>query len=474
MQGKAPPRIPLAWQLALSFFLVSTLALGSVGVLSNAFTRSEFRTLLVQQERERLEAQLQAHLAAGGRLEDFTVDAASNTTATDSPASASPSSSRHAGRHAPPASFILTDPQFRPLRSPENRAAAGLPPAPPTDTRAQNNAVPVVFKGQTVGYLVPRGRPDIVGEANATFLRRTTQAIAWAVAGSALLAALLGWWLSRKLLEPLGRLHAGIAALGRGEEPQPLPPRRVNDELSDLLGHFEQMHAEVVRAQQAGRQLTADIAHDLNTPLTVIRGQLEAMLDGTFQPTPARLERLHSQAGHMARLVADLRLLAQAEAGELTLHPRPFLLAPLVESAVLAFAPLAAQGGSVLHWDVPPDLSVNADPDRLRQVLDNLIGNALKHAPATPVLVQAQQENRTDSVHISVKDGGSGVTPAQLPHLFERLYRADPARSGGPEGSSGSGLGLSISRSIVQAHGGRITAENEAGGGLRVDIWLPA
>lgn len=463
----APLRIPLAWQLALSFFLVSTLALSSVGVLSSALTRSEFRTLLSEQERERLETQLQTHLAAGGQLEDFGTNEADAGAARHS----APDSLQNHPGHRPPSSFVLTDPQFRPI---SGRSWAG----PPLTERERSSAVPVIYGGQKVAYLVPRGRPDIVGEANAAFLRRTTQAIAWAAAGSALLAALLGGWLSRQLLQPLSRLQSGIAALARGEEPQPLPPRPVQDELSDLLSSFEQMHAEVVRAQQAGRQLTADIAHDLNTPLTVIRGQLEAMLDGTFQPTPARLERLNDQAEHLAQLVADLRLLAQAEAGELPLHPQPTQLAPLIEGAALAFGPLAARYGSALRLEVPPDLTVTADPSRLRQVLDNLLGNALNHAPGTPVTVQAQQA--AGGVTITVQDRGPGVLPEQLPYLFERLYRADPSRQSGPGG--GSGLGLSISRSIVQAHGGHISAHNLVEGsshevgttGLMVKMWLPA
>ncbi|GHF93703.1 two-component sensor histidine kinase [Deinococcus piscis] len=451
-----PLRIPLAWQLALAFFVVSTLALGSVGVLSAALTRDQFRTLLSDQERQRIETQLHTHLQAGGTLATFSPEQPEHLGS--GPAGTGPQGSR-ADRPGRRTLFVLTDPQFRPV-GPDTRPLTG-------SERAQ--AVPVEVSGQKVGYLVPRGRPDIEG-ANAAFLRRTTQAIAWATAASGLLAALLGGWLARRLLRPLTQLRGGIAALSRGEEPTPLPPRPVQDELSDLLGSFRAMHAEVVRTQQAGRQLTADIAHDLNTPLTVIRGGLEAMLDGTFQPTPARLSRLNDQAGRMARLVADLRLLAQTDSGELPLHPRPVAVAELLTEAAQAFAGVAAQRGSALRLDAPADLRVTADPDRLRQVLDNLIGNALNHAPGTPVTLRARAE--AGGVTLQVQDAGPGVAPQDLPHLFERLYRADPSRHAAGLGA-GSGLGLSISRGVVQAHGGHIRARNVPEGGLCIELWLP-
>ena len=232
---------------------------------------------------------------------------------------------------------------------------------------------------------------------------------------------------------PLAQLRSGIAALGRGEEPTPLPPRLVRDELGDLLGSFETMHAEVVRTQQAGRQLTDDIAHDLKTPLTVIRGQLEAMLDGTFQPTPARLSRLNDQAGRLARLVADLRLLAQAEAGEL---------------------PLRARRPERDRRPRPTAAGAGQPAGQRAQPRSRLCGHA----------AGLGRGKRRDP---QMQDAGPGVSPQELPHLFERLYRADPSRQ------TGSGLGLSISRGIVQAHGGCVAARSAPQEGLIVEVWLP-
>ena len=225
---RSPPRVPLAWQLSLAFLLVSSLALGAVSLFSAALTRSEFRTLLSEQERERIEASLQSHLQAGGTLDTFR-----------------PSAARAEPGGPPRSFFVVTDNNFQP------RGSHGGPPLTP---REREQAVPVRVDGQQVGYLVPRGRPGIEG-AGAAFLRRTNQALAQAALVSALLAALLGTWLSRRLLQPLDGLRGGIAALARGEQPRP-----VQDELGDLLQSFETMHAQVLEAQQMNRQLTADIA----------------------------------------------------------------------------------------------------------------------------------------------------------------------------------------------------------------------
>ncbi len=438
---RSPPRVPLAWQLSLAFFLVSSLALGAVSLFSAALTRSEFRTLLSEQERERIEASLQSHLQAGGTLDTFR-----------------PSAARAEPGGPPRSFFVVTDNNFQP------RGSHGGPPLTP---REREQAVPVRVDGQQVGYLVPRGRPGIEG-AGAAFLRRTNQALAQAALVSALLAALLGTWLSRRLLQPLDGLRGGIAALARGEQPRP-----VQDELGDLLQSFETMHAQVLEAQQMNRQLTADIAHDLNTPLTVMRGQLEAMLDGTFQPTPARLSCLNDQTLHLSRLVADLRLLAQADAGELPLQPQPLPLLPLLEGVAADFAAAAAEHGNTVTVMAPAALTVYADAGRLQQVLENLLGNALTYAPGTPISLCGRAD--AGGVLVGVLDGGPGVPAEQLPRLFQRLYRADASRTQAAGGlGAGSGLGLSISRGIVQAHGGYITARNRPEGGLAVELWLPA
>ena len=288
--------------------------------------------------------------------------------------------------------------------------------------------------------------------------------------GATLLAALLGVLMSRALLRPLGELLAGIGALRRGEAPAapPIPGRAPTDEFGEVLGAFGEMHRDVVRNQQARRRLTADIAHDLNTPLSVISGTLEGILDGTFQPTPERLRRLHREAGHMAQLVGDLRFLALADAGELQLRREPTDVVALVSGTVAPFHELAAAQGVTLTTAVPAGgLTAPLDPQRVTQVLQNLLANALAHTPCGgEVRVEAAREG--GGVRLHVADTGSGIAPAALPHVFDRLYRADDSRSSG-----GSGLGLSICRSIVEAHGGQIDLTSTPGVGTAVTVRLP-
>ncbi|MFC6592655.1 sensor histidine kinase [Deinococcus lacus] len=230
---------------------------------------------------------------------------------------------------------------------------------------------------------------------------------------------------------------------------------------------FHAMHREVVGAGLARQRLTADIAHDLGTPLTVMQGTLEGLLDGTFQPTPARLERLHTETLHMAQLVADLRLLALAEAGELHLNLETLRALEVLDSVAGAFASAAEAAGVTLAAHAAPGLSLRADPLRLSQVLRNLVANALAHTPPGGTVSLAAEEDGA-GLRFDVTDSGSGIAPADLPHVFERLYRADAARHGG-----GSGLGLSIARSVVEAHKGRIWLSSEAGQGTQVSFWLP-
>lgn len=350
---------------------------------------------------------------------------------------------------------------------PERRAVFPTRDVPQGRPVLGRSETPVTLNGEVVAYVVPSGlglSPDRRGEE---FLSRTASAIGWAMLGATLLAVVMGLLLSRTLLRPLRELLEGIRTLQRGEEPAPLRVAR-RDEFGEVLTAFGEMHREVVRQQQARRQLTADIAHDLNTPLSVISGTLEAILDGTFKPTPERLGRLHRETQHVARLVNDLRFLSLADAGELPIHRQPTDLGEVIAEAAANVREVAAQNGVTLRAALP-DGTLTADLDRvrIRQVIHNLLNNALAHTPAGgEVTVMARAEPH--HLRVTVKDSGSGIAPEHLPHVFGRLYRADPSRSGG-----GSGLGLSICKSIVEAHDGHIELTSAPGQGTTVTFTVP-
>lgn len=448
----------LAWRLTLAFVLVGTLAPAVVGLISGAATRLELSALLDDQEGENLAEDVRQYVRSHGAVSGFRpAGPTSRTPESGSPAALPGKSATASPVYRTP--WIVLDTQRRAVFSTVNVRQGTRVTDPP--------AFPIRLDGQVVAHLALFRSQSGLDPRSEEFLVRTAYAILWAMLGAVLLAVLMGWWLSRTFLRPLGELLGGIRALQRGEAPTPVPRVRP-DEFGEVLGAFEQMHQEVVRNQQARRQLTADIAHDLNTPLTVISGTLEGMLDGTFRPTPERLRRLHHETRHVARLLNDLRFLTLADAGELHVNRQPTEVVRLVAEAVVNFRELAEQRDVTLGIALDTgSLTVSLDPLRITQVLHNLLSNALAHTPAGGS-VSVVAERGGPWLVVRVQDTGSGIAPEHLPHVFDRLYRADRSRSG-----EGSGLGLSICKSIVEAHGGHLSLTSTVGVGTTVTFELP-
>jgi signal transduction histidine kinase len=242
-------------------------------------------------------------------------------------------------------------------------------------------------------------------------------------------------------------------------------PVRTDDELGDLTQSFNQMSSDLAKAAQLRQQMTADIAHDLRTPLTVILGYAEALNDGKLKGDPEIYQALHQQARHLTRLVEDLRTLSLADAGQLSLRRQAVDPVSLLEHTVLAYAGQAEARGVTLRLENGSDIpAVIVDPDRVVQVIGNLISNALRHTPTGGEIVLSAEgpgsNTATPIVQLRVRDSGPGINPDDLPHIFDRFYRGDKAR----QADGASGLGLAIARSLVEAHGGRIWAENQPQG----------
>ncbi len=329
---------------------------------------------------------------------------------------------------------------------------------------------PVEVEGAKVGTVLATDSPPPRDPLEEQYVARTNQALRYAALGAAAVALVLGALLARTLTSPLHELTTAIHAMAQGELEQEVPVRS-QDELGELATAFNQMSSDLARANALRRQMTADIAHDLRTPLTVITGYLESLRDGVLKPSPARFDAMYGEAQHLQRLVEDLRTLSLADAGELPLNRRPTSPRALLEELAAAYEHRAAQTGVTLqiranHY-VPP---IQVDPDRMKQVLSNLVNNALRYTPAGgQIFLSAVQ--RDDQILLGVQDSGAGITPEALPHVFERFYRGDPAR---PEQSGASGLGLAIAKSIVEMHGGRIWAESAPGAGSTFTIALPS
>jgi signal transduction histidine kinase len=244
-------------------------------------------------------------------------------------------------------------------------------------------------------------------------------------------------------------------------------------EFGNLARSFNRMASELERADQQRRNLTADVAHELRTPLHIIQGNLEGILDGVYQPDPKTLQATLDETHLLARLVSDLQTLSLAEAGQLPLHLAPVSLADLLADVHTGFEGQAAEAGVTLEIDISENigsLELQVDPDRMEQVLSNLVSNALHHTPRDGT-IRLGAEKTPDGICLTVQDNGAGIPPEDLPFIFDRFWRSDRART--RQAGSGSGLGLAIARQLVQAHGGKISAESQPGEGTKFTIDLP-
>jgi signal transduction histidine kinase len=262
-----------------------------------------------------------------------------------------------------------------------------------------------------------------------------------------------------ELMDAAGRVADGDTAV-RVRERGPRAVRR-------MIAAFNAMTERLGKNEEQRRRLLADVTHELRTPLAVIQGQLEGAIDGVYPRDEAHLGGILEETRHMARIIEDLRILSLAESGGLRLQRQPVSLDEIVDDAVDAHGPPASAAGVTVRSTVPPDLpAADADPTRLREVLDNLLSNAIRYTPTGgEITVVAEREGPSD-IRVSVRDTGRGLTAEELALIFERFHRSPDSR--------GSGLGLAIARDLVRAHGGEISAESEGPGrGTTVRFTLP-
>ncbi len=338
------------------------------------------------------------------------------------------------------------------------------------DSQSLKEGTPITVDGQTVGVLLSPQRLGNFRPEEARFLNRVNQALVIGGTGALLIALIVGVFLARTLTRPIKDLTLAATRMAQGELEQQVQVRS-RDEIGQLAQAFNLMSQQIARANQLRRQMTADIAHDLRTPLTVIAGYIESMRDGVLQPTPQRLDLIYQEIERLQKMVNDLRMLSQADAGELNLHPQPVQPLALLERAAQLFQHHASQAGITLTVDAHEHVaSILVDEDRMMQVLDNLISNALRYTPSGgKVTLRARMDGKR--VLLQVADTGSGIPAEELPHIFERFHRVDPSRH---SESGGSGLGLAIVRALVEAQGGKVSAESELGKGTTISVEFQA
>jgi len=325
-------------------------------------------------------------------------------------------------------------------------------------------SIPVEVEGEVVGALVPL-RGDL-GPLEESFLESVRNASLLGVAIGLVAAGILGAVLAWQLASPLRRLIRATERIAAGDLAHRVVVRS-RDELGRLAQAFNRMAEALQRSERARRNLIADIAHELRTPLTVIQGNLEAMLDGVFPLTQESLAPVYEETLQLGKLVEDLRELTLAEAGTLPLERQKLELAELVERTCEAVRPMAQEEGIEIETELEHGSVVEADPHRIRQVLGNILANAVRYSPPGGT-VRVTLKREGDEAVISVRDQGPGIPPEDLPHIFERFYKVDRSRN-----EEGSGLGLAIAKAIVEAHGGKIWAESVVGKGTTISFSLP-
>src|SRR6266511_4365377 len=361
-----------------------------------------------------------------------------------------------------------------------------LPEGTTIDPRDLKNGIPITAHGSQVGTLVMRSGLRYLPNASAPASpMRPTRDFVLPIIRSFLIAALilggslllLAVFFAQRLSRPLRNLTAAAQQLATGQLDVQVGRAPIR-EVDELTQAFNGMAQALASADRQRRQMTADIAHELRTPLTIIKGRLEGLQDGVYSPTPDEVDRLLGETALLERLIEDLRLLALAEAGQLPLYREPLEPLDLLESARSAFAGQAEAQGVALHVEAAGDLpQIDADPQRMAQVLANLVANALRYTPeGGSITLYANQETKDERrktkdegnafqpfvlgsssfVTFRVSDTGRGIAPEDLPHVFDRFYRADRSRT---RGSGGAGLGLAITRQIVAARSEEHTSE---------------
>lgn len=309
----------------------------------------------------------------------------------------------------------------------------------------------------------------MLGAAERTFVESYHRSLWWIGFLFAGIGLVVSYFLSGNITRPLRQLSRAAEKIRQGELKQEVPVE-TRDEVGQLAAVFNQMSAELAVNENNRQELLANIAHELKTPLAILQGHLESMLDGVEQPEPDKLFSMQEEVMRLTRLVGDLRDLSLAQVHQLELHLQPVDLGEKTERAAEMLEPLLEEKNLHFVKELAPDLPLRQlDPDRLNQILYNLITNAIRYTtPGTAILLKTEAAG--ENVRLLIADEGPGIASEDLPHVFEQFYRGDKSRN---RALGGSGIGLSLAKSFVEAQGGSIRAENRKNGGAAFIVAFP-
>lgn len=311
----------------------------------------------------------------------------------------------------------------------------------------------------------------MLGDLDVAYRRALSSSLAWAAGASVLAAAGVGLFVTRRIVAPLRAMTRASARIAGGTYQDRLDAAAPG-EVGDLADAFNTMAATLERTEAQRVQLLADVSHEFRTPLSNLKGYVEGLEEGVFEPDPDTLAACGRQVARLERLVDDLALLSRIETGQLDLHAERISVPDVLEDAVASFRARFAQKGVALELRVPgADTAVHADPTRVAQIVSNLLSNALRHTHEGGRVTLSGRHDGSREVRFDVRDDGDGIPADRLPHIFDRFYRADASRR--HDGDSGSGIGLTLVKQLVERQGGRVGAESRPGAGTRIWFTLP-
>lgn len=454
----------ISTKLILAFLSIGIISVAIIAVTARWNTRAEFINFLTEQDRDDLVSHLATYYAQNGSWSGIGLylRQVANT----------PPGMGMGKGHLNMGAITLCNQNGRVIFSTENQYRPGNR----LSDDELETGIPIIADGDLVGILISTRLPYQNNPRELEFIQRTNLVLFYGVLIGAFMALLLGIILSRTLTRPIRELTQAAHAISQGDLAQQVTVRS-QDELGELAQAFNKMSAELSRSINTRKQMTADIAHELRTPLSLILGHAEAVHDGVLPPTPENFEIIREEATRLGHLVNDLRTLSLADAGELSMHTQIIEPDKLLNEVAALYQYRTQTKDISLKLNIAPSLpAIEVDPGRMTQVLTNILDNALRHTPAGGQ-ISLSAKRFGDQVELSVQDSGPGVPAENLERIFERFYRTDSARQ---REEGGSGLGLAIAKSIVQAHGGQVSAESDpaasagaAQTGLKVIIRLP-
>jgi signal transduction histidine kinase len=437
-------------KLILSYLAVALLTVMVVSVLVRVTSGQSLMNLVVQQETADLRTAVQYYYSEVGSLDGF-ASYYQFTTLTG-------------------LDFGMMDHMDRPPSSRDVRLLHGLLDANRTvlipfgglqvgdkaTDEYLKQAITVEYDAKTIAYIIPESKYQFALNAEEQlFLRRTNMAIGMAAMAGIVAAVIIGFVLAGMLIRPIRRLTTASRQLAAGDLHQQVPVTS-QDELGQLTSTFNKMSSDLFNADQKRKRMTADITHDLSTPLQIISGYIEMLEGSEITLSPERIEVIKTEIDHLRRLVGDMTTLTQAESGGMEMQLQPIEPANLIDYVRRTYEPIASQKGIEINVDLGENLPlINVDEGRMIQVLKNLVDNALRYTPAGGTI--RISADMSEDVQIRVSDSGNGIDPEDLPFVFDRFYRADKNRTGN---AGKMGLGLAICRALVEAQGGSITVES--------------